>query len=291
MISNANSSKTATNVDFARYIGVGSVNIIAVNPNNSTLRKYGWNIDDGADEPQYANLQASDGSTYSRVRFLVQIKDLKDKPVIPMDFRISSDFQNTQDGKKTQIIDDFGRTAYATREEFKAHKVPVYSNGEANINPDYKRAHVGEADIITFLFKYLNITPFEFYDSKKEAWVQNKQPGTLTIDHWDKLCAGDVSELIEYVSMWPDNAVKVIFGVKTNDDNRTYQVFIRSKYISNGASPDNMSGEYSTAAREITRFLASANGSYNFSAAPIKEFVEEATEVKDASEESDKLPF
>ncbi len=293
MISNARSSSSAPAMEFKRYCGVGTINVLAINPNNATLKKYGWNVEDSTPEPQYANLQSQDGTKYSRLRFLVQIKDLAGKPVIPMDFRISNDFANSKDNKKTQIIDNYGRSAFATKEEFKSKKVPVDKNGNSlSIDKDYRRAHVGEVDVINFLFKYLNITPFQYYDAAKNTWVQNKAPGTLSIDDWGKIVNGDVSELIGYISEFPDNCMKVIFGLQTTDENRVYQMFIRQKYLGNASVVDKLSGEYKAAQNEINRFMAyHTTGNYIFSAAPVREWSPESTEVKDNSSDEDMPDF
>ena len=133
----------------------------------------------------------------------------------------------------------------------------------------------------------------------------------ITIDRWQRLCDGDVSELVEYVSMQPQNRVKVILGVQTNDDNKSYQVFIHDKFIGNGAVPNAQTGEYVTAQKAIDKFYeeqqksSERNPSYvppaiSFSAAPVKEWKVSATEVADASESQgspyddfpeDDLPF
>ena len=94
MIENYNESKSAEIVDYKKFIGVGSINVLCVNPNNAKLRMYGWNIPDNADEPQYVITKERDGKmvTSTRIRILVQIMDMDDKPIVPVDYWISRDF-------------------------------------------------------------------------------------------------------------------------------------------------------------------------------------------------------
>ena len=63
MIENFNKTDSQEFVDYKKYIGVGSVNILCVNPNNAKLAMYGWNVPDEADEPKYIVTKERDGST------------------------------------------------------------------------------------------------------------------------------------------------------------------------------------------------------------------------------------
>lgn len=288
MITGNAESKNPSNGEYAdirKYIGVGSVNVLAINPDNARLRSYGWTIPEDAEEPKYVTTDSS-GRKSARVRFLVQIQDLDEKPVVAMDFWIRPDISFTADNSKCKLIDSFGRTAYGTKEEVKAHRIPQYANGPASIASDYKPCHVGEEEIVLFTMKYLNVTPLQIFDRKTQGWVSSKNPGRLTIDHWDRLCNGDVSELKQYFALQPDNRVKVVFGIRTTDENKTYQTFMSNVFIGNGATPDRNSGEYTTARKAIDRAIDYANEHnkdypYSFSALPVKEWKETATEVKE----------
>lgn len=295
MISNSNVSKTAPTeeyVDIKKYIGVSSVSIVAINPNNEKLRKFGWVIPDDAKEPEYAYNKAE--NTSGRVRFLVQLQEPEDKPVIAMDFWIRPEVRITgKEGdavRKCQVIDSFGRTAFATKEEFKAHKIPQYSKGPAQIASNYKACHVGEAELVQFLMKFLNVTPLQRFDRVKNAWVDNKAPGELTIDNWDKLCEGDCTEIAEYISLQENNRVKVIFGVRSTDENRNYQTFLSTLFLGNGAFADKTTGLYTNAQKEIDKYMERMNPdsgiTVSFSAAPVRQWQVTATEsVSDNSDE------
>lgn len=294
MITGNNNSKPAASgefIDVKKYVGVASVKVLAVNPKNSTLRKYGWTIDESADEPKYI-FTADDGTQSTRVRFLVEIQDIEPKPVISLDFWIRDGFVIGKKTGKCRVIDSFGRVAWATKDEAKAHKIPQYTSGPAEIANDYKGCHPGQDKLIAFLFKYLNVTPFMKYDKNKQEWVREKNPGQLTIDNWKNLVAGDMTEVMEFLSLEPDNCVKVVLGVKTTEENRTYQTFLddcdgtrTTPYIGNNVRPDKTTGEYSQARKRIDAFYKDHTNSSNviFSALPVKEWSESATSVEDNS--------
>lgn len=300
MISNSNVSKESSNgefVDIKKYIGVASVNVLALNPNNEKLRKYGWSISADAEEPKYVTTD-SEGKKSARVRFLVQIQDLEDKPIVAMDFWIRPDVQFNKDKTKCKIIDKYGRTAFGTKEEVQGKKIPMYTNGPAQIDKEYKFCHVGEEELVQFLMKYLNITPLSVFNRAKNAFVPTTNPGILTIDHWDWLMNGKMDELAGYIATQPDNKVKVVFGIRNTDDNKSYQTFLTGTFLSNGSFTDKMSGEYPAAKKAIDRWLEyHTNGMTSFSAFPVKEWAVSATEVTETSVSSgsdddvDKLPF
>lgn len=261
MVNNYSESKESINYESTggpRYIGVGAVNIVAINPDNAKLRSFGWNLAEDAKEREYVREIDRNGTkfTETEVCFMAKLVDLDKEPVIPMRFRIRREVMLNSAGDKCKIIDKYGRTAWATKDEVKNKKIPVYTTKDgstmpANISSDYALCHYGEEEIIKFLFKYLNISPFNIFDKKTKGYVPNPKPGILTIDDWKKLCDGDMSELRSYISLLPDNKVKVIFGVKTDDDNKVYQTFIRDTYLSNASIPRN--GAYELAVKAIEK--------------------------------------
>lgn len=292
MIENVNASKNPSSgeyVDIRKYIGVASVNVLAINPNNEKLRKYGWSIPEGADEPVYVTTRTDENGKpvkSARVRFLVQIQDLEDKPVVSLDFWCRPEIMVNREGNKCKIIDAYGRTAWGTKDEITNHQIPEYKDGaKANISTPYKCCHPGEEELVGFLFKYLNITPLQIFDRNKQSWVPSKNPGRLTIDSWNSICNGNVTELAQYLSLQPENRVKVVLGLRNTEDNKTYQTFLNTGYIGNGAIPDRNTGEYTSARRLIDKFFEGRDNTlYSFSAEPVKEWKETASEVKDNSD-------
>lgn len=303
MIGNTNSSKTPGSfVNVPLYTGVASVHIVAINPSNEVLRNYGWNIQDGAEEPVYVGSTTKEDGTirrYARVRFLAQIQDFEDKPVIPLDFVINPEPWYNTTRTKGQVIDSYGRTVWATNEEINNGIIPTYVNGPAKISIPYKRAHRGEEELVAFMRKYLVCAPFERYDSARGVYVKNANPGVLTIDNWEALCNGNAAELKGYIAREPNNCVKVILGVKHTDNNRDRQVFVTDFFISNGMSPNN--GIYDSAQRAIDKLKSDGyHDSYEYSAAPVSLYTVTPTVVKQEAEaevpeveheDLDDLPF
>ncbi len=278
MIENVNASKNPGEfTQLPRYIGVASVNILAINPDNAKLRKYGFNISDGSDEPNYiVTYTQPDGTKkqMTKIRFLVQIQDIESKPIIYLDYLCSNKIVTNRDNTKGKIIDTYGRCAWATKDEIKGKQIPTYADGKAaNIGTPYSLCHQGEEEIITFLFKYLNITPFQIFNRATGKYENSKNPGKLTIDNWEALCNGNIKELAQYVALQPENRVKVILGVNTTENNRSYQTFIPEGYIGNGALPDRTTGEYNNANKLIERFMSMRDSNkYSFSAKPVCEW-------------------
>lgn len=287
MIENYNESKSTEFVDYKKYLGVASVNVLCVNPNNAKLKMYGWNVADNAEEPQYVMTKERDGKlvTSTKIRLLVQIQDLEDKPIIPLDFWIGPEVSQSSDGQKGKIIDNYGRTAWGSRDEIRAHKIPQYKNGPASISSDYRMCHRGEEELITFIFKYLNITPLQVFSRSSNSYEDTKNPGKFSFDNWQKLCDGDVTELETYLKLQPKNQVKVILGIRTNDENRTFQTFINTRFLGNSIRADNKTGEYASAQNIINKYFEQhQNSTDQFSAAPVREWSQTATaEVEDNS--------
>jgi len=311
MIENANASKMPAEGEFfdiRKYIGVASINILAVNPDNEKLRKYGWQIPEDADEPKYIiTREDASGKTTrsSRISFLVQIQDIEDKPVIALNFFCRPDVMVNKDNTKCKIIDEYGRTAWATKDDIKGRRIPVYKDGNpANISTPYRMCHFGEEELVSFLFKYLNITPLQIFDKARNQWTPTKNPGRLTIDNWNAVCDANVREIATYLASQPENRVKVVLGVRTTDENRSYQTFLNTGFIGNGARADINTGEYTTARKLIDKYFENRDqSSYIFDAKPVKEWKVEASEVKEShtmfddngnyalSDSTDDLPF
>lgn len=287
MIENYNESKTSEFADYKKYIGVGSINVLCVNPDNAKLKMYGWNVADNADEPQYVIEKERDGKIVksTRVCLLVQIRDLEDHPIIPLNFWIGPEISQSGDGSKAKIIDNFGRTAWGTRDELKAHKIPEYKSGPANISSDYRLCHRGEEELVTFIFKYLNITPLQVFSRTSNGYENTKNPGKFAFDNWNAMCAGDMKELEGYLKLQPQNCMKVVFGIRTNDDNKTFQSFINTRYIGNSVMPDKNTGDYASAQNIIDKYMAQhPNSTEQFSASPIRVWEQTASvDIKDNS--------
>ena len=288
----ANNSSTSNFVDVKKFVGAARVHVLAVNPTNAILRNYGWEIADGAAEPQYTYVDEN-GKKFARVRFLVQVLNLKEKPVVPLDFWVRPDMIIGKTSGKYRVIDSYGRVAWASEEDIKAkpRRVPQYTNGPANISADYKPCHPGQEKLIAFLYKYLNVTPLQIFDKKSNQYTATKNPGHVYIDDWASVCSGDMHEIEAGIKQAPNNEVYVVLGVKTTDENKTYQTFLdfcdgtsKVPYFGPNTKLDEATGTFTIAQKRIDEFNnAFPNSNITFSAMPVHEWTETATDVKDNS--------
>ena len=126
-----------------RYIGVGSVFVLGVNPNKEELEKlyntqlenapeYLSEIEVGEDKHKVPNV---------RIDFIVKTNAEKCNGIdftTKVSFFIRKEARVNRDGSKVQVIDKYGRTAWVTKEQYKNKEIPVYTNGPANIDKDYR---------------------------------------------------------------------------------------------------------------------------------------------------------
>lgn len=223
------------------YQGIGAVRVIAVNPTKAELEKfYGREVEK---EPEYTSEVEIDGKKFPSVRisFLVQTDPDKNNGIETSTmhtFFVQKRYnQGTQSGKY-QIIDKYGRTAWATKEEIKEKKLPQYTNGPANIDADYRPAYVGEEALTAFIKNYLNIPNVQTYVNGQ--WIDNpkvtKEDCEARLDDVDKYFGGNFKELKDIASLQPMNLVKIAFGIRTADDGRMYQTTYDRMCFKNGVT-------------------------------------------------------
>ena len=194
--------------------------------------------------------------------------------LIPISFMLTKDYRVGQTSGKYQIIDKFGRTAWATKEELQSKSIPQSSSGPANISADYRPAWQGEEFLIDFLIQWLNIpNPANYKDGK---WIMKEDPSDSEVSlDMAALFKGDVKELKELVTLAAAYTVKGAVGIRTVDNEngtRQYQAVFTRKFAKNAVT------DYSRIDAAITEFQ-NAGGAPNteFSTQPLHENVVEAT--------------
>lgn len=248
----ANASSTGA-TGFKKYVGVGSFRVMGVNPTKEELEKfYGREV---SNAPEYLKdkQDVNDGNKpykQLRVTFMLQAdlkyedgKPIKENAVLKeplkttVSFFIDSRYFYNRDKTKVQVIDKYGRTAWVTIEQCKNHQIPVYANGPAKLDADYKPAFHGEEVLTQFILNYLNVTPIETYNKNTGTWIPASHPedceGNLyEIKNYFK---GDISELKKDCSMMPNNRVKLLMGVQTDDQGRQFNTVYSRHSMRNGA--------------------------------------------------------
>lgn len=280
--------KESVEGNYALYKGVAALNILAVNPNKAELSELtGKDIEE---EPQYVS-QTEEGKAQVRVTFYARTNPESKinsdiNLLIPISFILVKDFRIGQTSGKCQIIDKFGRTAWATKDELQGKKVPVYPSGPANISADYRPAWQGEEFLIDFLIQWLNIPGPANYKDKKWVMKENTEDSEVSLN-MDALFKGDVSELRELVNTAKAYTVKAAIGIRSVENEngvREYQAVFTRKFLKNAVT------DYSKLDAAITEFQ-NAGGAPNtvFSTEPLHENVIEATEFIPEAPEADPL--
>lgn len=275
-----------------KYTGVGSVGVLAVNPNKETLEKlYNTTIND---DPSYLSEvevgPEGDKHTVPQVRidFIVQTDpekcngiDMKTK--IP--FFITREVRYNRDRSKVQVINKYGETTWLPIENAKSGTVP------ANLSwfepADFRPAYIGEEDLTGFLKAYLNIPNKSYRKASGEVVeIPNKADAEARLDKIDNYFKGDYSELREAISLQPKNRVKGLFGVRTTEDGKQYQAVYTQKFLKNSVT------DYSRLDAELQeRKAAGAYPTTEFEVCDLKEYTIEPTDFNNNPEPSSDMPM
>ena len=253
--------------------------VLATNPTKAELESlYNTTLDKDVEYTGTQNVEGKD-VPYARIDFVVRT-DAEKSNGIEMTTKISyfvrKEYRFNRDKSKVQVIDKYGRTAWVTKEQATAHEVPMYKNGPANLDRDYRPAYVGEEDLTNFIKTYLNIPNVQKYIDGKWVMVDNPAECEARLDGIDKFFAGDFKELKEIMSYQPNNKVKVLFGVRTTDDGKQYQAAYTQMVLRNGVT------DFSKLDADLVdRKAAGSYSTTEFEVVPIHEYNVESTDVED----------
>lgn len=275
--------KESVEGSFKMYKGMAAFNIVAVNPTKAELEALtGRELEN---EPEYVD-KTDEGKEQVRVVFYGKTApDAKlnndIEMLIPISFMLTKDYRVGQTSGKYQVIDKFGRTAWATKEEVQSKAIPQYTSGPANISADYRLAWQGEEFLIDFLIQWLNIPGPAVYKDKVWVMKENTDDSEVSLD-MAALFKGDVKELKELVTLAAAYTVKGAVGIRTVDNEkgtRQYQAVFTRKFAKNAVT------DYSKIDAAITEFQnAGGAPGTEFSTQPLHENVVEATTFTPAAE-------
>ena len=262
-------------VEIKRYIGVAPVKVLAVNPDKATLEKY-FNTT-LENEPVYTG--EKDGVKFARVDFLVQtdVEKCGVDMITRLSFFLRDEKRYNRDKTKIQVIDEYGRTAWASAEEFKEKRIPIYSNGSAaNITNNYRAIYNGEENLTNFVRTYLNIPNAMKYVNNTWILIENPSDAECRFDSIADWFNGKFTDIKDINTLMPDNKVKVLFGVRTAENGNQYQDYFNRFFMSNSSS------SFDKMKKELT--AATTNGAYpntEFEVCNIKEYTVSETPVTD----------
>lgn len=278
-ISKGNESKEAQ--EFKRYSGVAPVYIKAVNPNKKEHEAlFNTTLDEA---PKYVDTKEDqNGNTYKNARIAIVLQPDAEKIGFEMPLQTMALFLQDRPrvgatSGKTQVIDKYGRTAWVTEDELAAHAIPIYSNGPADLDKDYRPAYVGEEELMEFVKAYLCIPSITMWDNETRKMVPNTkvkpEECECRFDNLDKIFKGDFTEIEDALGFQPTNKVKVLFGVRTDlESGRLYQTVYTKKFLRNSAT------NFSSLDKEIQEMIKNANANgrvlnTEYDVAPIHEYV------------------
>ena len=270
---------------FKLYKGVAALNIIAVNPTKSEMEKITGRTMDN--EPEYLG-KDDNGNDTIRITFWAKTAtDSKVNNGIEMTTSFSFVLTKKQrvgaNSGKIQVIDKYGRTAWATKEDIASKSIPQYTNGPANIDKDYRPACDGEEYLVDFLIQWLNIPgPAVYKDGK---WVMKEDPSDSEVSlAIGDLFKGNVKEIAELIKLAANYAVKAAVGIRTTDEGKQYQQVFTRKFVKNGVT------DYSKLDAVIAEFKSNGGApNTEYDCTPLHENVVEETKFKENT--ASEMPF
>lgn len=260
------------------YIGVAPVFIVGVNPNKAEYEKlFNRTLDDA---PVYIG-EGEVGPEGDRVKvpqiridFIVKTDaekcgvELTDR----ITFFLSKAMNFNRDRSKVEVINKYGESTYLPIACVEGTE-PIPDNMKWYDTSGMRPTYIGEADLTAFIKAFLNIPSKSYRKGNEVVFIKNLADAEAKLDKIESYFRGDVSELKSVIGLQPNNRVKVMFGVKTTDDNNQYQAVYTKKFLKN------MVNDYSKLDEDLqARKNAGAYPSVEFLAEPIKEYTVESTD-------------
>lgn len=267
----AKDTSAPQSIEFPKYIGIASVKILAVNPTEKE-RCAIFGTEPTGKEPEYITEVDYNGRKIRRARICFVIKTVSEVCGIDLtttvNFFIANKKFMSKSGEKLLVMDNYGRDCWVTKEQFSNKAVPEYRIGR--FGKDYHAAFEGERELVGFIRAYLNVDDPEVYDNNTGTFTERKDL-TSSEGYLEKIqdyFNGDFSELKELLTIFPDNAFKVMFGVRHTDDNKDYQDVFTRQFVKNSVSPARTEKLFQKALDDM---LAYSPGHTDYEICPIKE--------------------
>lgn len=281
------SESTEATDSYSKYIGFASCHVLAVNPDAKKLEEiYGREMP----VPEYYG--EKDNVKYARIDVI-----LKTDPevcngietIARATFFVRNEPTINREGTRQQVIDIYGNTTYGDIDDVKAKKPLLTANGNpAKVGPVYRPTYSGEADLVAFLKAFLVVPDAFVFPNGKWELSPKADEGKFGLDNIKDYFSGNVKEIKDAIALQPNNKVKMLFGVRTTEDNKQYQdVCTRGDLI----LPN-----YSKALDRIEKRLADAkaNGSFpntEYKVCVLQEYKVDASNLDDKVEDNSAMPW
>jgi len=228
-------NETHEGVAFKRYIGVAPVKVVAINPTMEQLNALGYRTT----EPITYLSKTDDG--VDQLKIDVVVKTVAEKcngieATFKVPFTLRKRYVKGATSGKYKIMDNYGRTAWATKEEIEAKQVPSYANGPANIDKDYSVLLEGEELLNLFARAYLGIPNVtKFVNGAPAGMIDNPADAEGKLENVKNYFTGNIDELKDTIALAPNNWIKILVGVRTTPDNKQYQTVFARDFVSGGS--------------------------------------------------------
>lgn len=272
---------------FKRYVGVGSTFVKGVQPTKKEIDEF-FGYESQA-EPEY--VKDGENGKEAHITFLLQTDpdtcngiELKTRAM----FTLRATPAYNRDQTKVQAIDGYGNYTWVDVEDAKAGKAITHNGNPAKIDTKYRMACVGECDLVAFLKKYLCVP--DAFNYVNGTWMKKEDADDykFALENIKDYFKGDFKELKEALDLQPNNKVKMLYGVRTNDEGKQYQVVCtRGELILPNAATSN-------ALTKLEKDLVNAkqNGAYqntDYRVQELQEYTVEPTNLEKPADED--LPF
>ena len=263
--------------EYKRYIGVGSSYVMAVNPDKKKLDELmGY---ESPNEPEYVKDGENGKEAY--VTFIVRT-DPESNGGIEITNRMTFVLRNepayNRDKSKVQVIDSYGNSTWVDTETAKA-------GGQLPANykicqTKYRMAANGEADLVSFLKTFLVVPGSLNYVNG--AWTLNEkaEEGKFELEHIKDYFNGDFSEIKQAIALQPNNKIKLLYGVRTNEGKQYQAIATKGDLILRNSAGSNALAK---ADKDLTSMKE--NGSYpntDFRIQELQEYSVEPTNLEAA---------
>ena len=281
--------KETSDVVIKRYIGVGKFYVLGVCPTKEDLNEMlGSHIEK---EQVYVGEQDVDGEKIPSVRITFVVKtEPKDNngisltTLVPLFLR--KQYRFNKDKTKVQVIDNYGNTAWVTKEDLQNQVIPTTEYGQSLIGK-FRPCYRGEEQLTKFIIAYLGIpNSFKVDKNKKRIPKEGDELAECqaSLDTPAALFEGNFKELHDILAYQPNNKIKLLLGIRNGDGGRQYQDVFKErpmKYLDNNLEYLKKSVEDNKASYPNTEFEV----------CDLKEYTVEATDLSKTQGSDSDLPF
>lgn len=238
--------KASVDVQFKKYIGIASCHVVTFNPTKEELSKlYGREVTKDTEyEGVFKNNEGVDVKAVYPTFILKTDPDSNNgiEEFFTARFMVTDKILVNNSNTKCKVMDKYGRTAWATKEDVANHTIPTYIDKNTNtpvpfnIDKDFRPIHRGEEELTLFMKNYLNIDDCQKYINNTWVMIDDPSIAESRLDNIDALVKGDFKELKDALEFQPNNKVKVAISVRITNDGREFSTVYTNFTMKNGSN-------------------------------------------------------